>query len=283
MKTFLELTKPGITRLVVLTATAGFVLGTTGEIDLGLLVSLLVGTGLVASGTNALNQWWERDVDALMRRTRHRPLPSGRIGQGPALVFGAGLAAVGCAELFLLVNPLTALLAFLTVVSYVLVYTPLKRKSPLATIVGSFPGALPILGGWTAARDALSLEGWVLFNIMFLWQVPHFLALGWMYREDYRRGGLKMLSVIDPTGGSSGRQALLYALALLPASLMPGIWGLTGAASLIAGSALGALLVGTAYSFAREATSGRARRLFLASLAYLPLLLGVMIVERLAA
>jgi protoheme IX farnesyltransferase len=277
---YLALTKPSITRMVVLTSAAGCYLGSRGEVSLGLLAGTLVGTALVASGTNALNQWWERDVDARMERTRNRPLPAGRLTPASALYFALAISAAGVAALALLVNGLTALLGALSLTTYVLGYTPLKKRTSAATLVGTVPGALPILGGWTAATGSLEPGAWLLFGILALWQMPHFLALGWLYREDYGRGGLVMLGVRDPTGHRTGRHATVYASLLLILSVALTPAGMTGWAY-----ALAALTLGVAYLY----LSGRlafapspraARTLFVASLAYLPMLLLVMVLDQ---
>jgi protoheme IX farnesyltransferase len=280
---FLELTKPRITQLVVLTAAAGFYLGSRAAVNVWLLGHTLVGVALVAAGTNALNQLRERDVDARMRRTRGRPLPSGRVSPRAAAWFAAVISLVGVGYLVLAVNRLTAGLAALTLASYVLLYTPLKRTTTLNTLIGAVPGALPIVGGWTAAGGALGPAVTTLFAILFLWQLPHFLALAWVYREDYRRGGLAMLSVQDPDGRRTARTALYYAAVLLPVSVLPTLWGLTGA-----WYAGGAFLLGLAYVAASQmmtlaATSARARRVFVVSIVYLPALLTLMVLDKVAA
>jgi heme o synthase len=280
---FLELTKPRITQLVVLTAAAGFYLGARGTIDLRLLAHTLLGTALVAAGTNAFNQLRERDVDARMRRTQGRPLPSGRVTPAAAGAFAGVISLAGVADLALAVNLLTAGLAALTLASYVLLYTPLKRKTSLNTLIGAVPGALPIVGGWTAAGGDLGPAVLALFWILFLWQLPHFLALAWIYREDYRRGGLAMLCVTDPDGRATARMALLYAAALVPASLVPTLLGVTGALYFF-----GALVLGLAYAAVSARmipapTTARAWRLFLVSIVYLPALLTLMVLDKVAA
>lgn len=268
-----ELTKPGITRLVVLTAAAGFLLAARRAIDPALLAHALLGTALVAAGTNALNQWWERDADARMQRTRRRPLPTGRLRPEDAFAFATAIAVAGIVWLAAFVNTLTAALAAVSLVSYVFAYTPLKRRTPLALFLGAVPGALPILGGWTAAGGGLTAPGWVLFGILFLWQLPHFLALGWLYRDDYRDGGFAMLSRFDPDGRRTGRQALFYAAALFVVSLAPARVGLAGTPYVVGAAALGVALLGWSAEMARQPTPTRARRLFLASVLYLPALL----------
>lgn len=268
---------------MVLTAAAGFYLGSGAAVDLQLLVHTLLGTALVAGGTNAFNQLRERDVDARMQRTRGRPLPSGRITAGAAAAFAAVISLAGVGYLTLAVNLLTAGLAALTLTSYVLLYTPLKRKTSLNTLIGAVPGALPIVGGWTAAGGELGAAVSALFWILFLWQLPHFLALAWIYREDYQRGGLAMLSVEDPDGRHTGRMALLYAMALLPVSLLPTLLGVTGPLYFF-----GALVLGLAYAVVAAvmfgaATRPRAWRLFLVSIVYLPALLTLMVLDKVTA
>jgi heme o synthase len=285
----LALTKPRIVALVVLTAAAGYAMALpfvalavprgTAE-AWWLLGHALFGTALVAGGTSALNQVLERDVDARMRRTAARPLPAGRLGVAEATVFAWALAVLGLVELLLFVNALTALLAAATLLSYVFVYTPLKRRTHLATLIGAVPGALPIVGGWAAAGGTLDARAGSLFAILFLWQLPHFLALAWLYREDYARAGLHMLSVDDPGGAVTFRQAALNAVALVPATLVPVAQGMAHPAFAVAALALGAWLVARAVRAAREPTPKHARRLFTATLAYLPLLLGLLLLFR---
>jgi protoheme IX farnesyltransferase len=278
----IELTKPRIVLMVMLTVAAGFWMAALpGDTPL-LLFHLLLGTALVAGGTNALNQVAERDIDALMRRTRGRPMPAGRLSVLAATAFAWMAGSGGVIYLAAFVSPLVAALAVATLVSYVFLYTPLKRWTAASTLIGAVPGALPILGGWAAATGSLSLQGWVLFWILFLWQLPHFLALGWLYREDYARADLKMLSVADPDGRETFRYACLYAAALLPVSLVPAMLGLAGRVYFIGAALLsvGFLLVSAAA--ARRPTPVNARRVFQVSLAYLPLLLVLMVLNRTA-
>lgn len=280
MRALLELTKPRIVALVVLTTAAGFFLASPAP-DGVILLHTLIGTALVAAGTNAMNQWWERDADARMTRTRGRPLPSGRLAPGPALAFALAISGAGVIELWLFPGAATAALAAVTFASYVFVYTPLKRRTPFALLVGSVPGALPILGGWVAGGGGWTPPGWALFGLLFLWQVPHFLALAWLHREDYRTGGIAALVVEDIGGDRTGRQAVVYALALIPVSLAPVVWGTAGPVSAAAALALGVAFLAAAVAFARERSAPRARRLFALSVAYLPLLLAVFVAERL--
>jgi heme o synthase len=277
---YFQLTKPGITRMVLLTTGVGFYIASLADVNWLRLVHTLIGTFLAASGTNALNQYWERDLDGRMARTRNRPLPAGRMEARDALVFALATTLVGTAYLALTVNRITAAVVIASTISYVLIYTPLKRYTTLATIVGAVPGALPILAGWTAARGQLGPEGWALFWILFLWQMPHFLALAWMFREDYRSGGFAMLSVFDPSGGGTGRQALVYALALLPVSLMPTLLGITGATYFFGALVLGIGFTALGAALALRRTERRARRLFLASVLYLPALLLLMVIDK---
>ena len=265
---------------MLLTAAAGFYLGSGTQVDVGLLLRTLVGVALVAAGTNAFNQVRERDVDARMQRTQRRPLPSGRLSPRAAAVFAAVISLAGVAYLALAVNLLTAGLAALTLASYVLLYTPLKRRTTLNTLIGAVPGALPIVGGWTAAGGAIGPAVAALFWILFLWQLPHFLALAWIYREDYRRGGLAMLSVADTDGRHTGRMVLLYAMALLPVSLMPTVLGVTGGLYFFGALALGIGYAGASIAMTRAVTTSRAWRLFLVSIVYLPALLTLMVVDK---
>ena len=271
----MALAKPGIVRMVVLTAAVGFAVGVAPG-RWGVLPWLLVGTALVAGGTNALNQWWERNIDARMVRTAGRPLPSGRLAAGPALCWAVGLAVAGIWILRARTGPLTAWLAVGTLVSYVLVYTPLKTRTPHATLVGAVPGALPIVGGWTAAGGRLDAGAAGLFALVFLWQIPHFLALGHLYADDYRRGGIQLLGTADPR--AAGRQSLLYAVILLWASMLPARLGAGELYVLVAGLA-GVALAVLAWRFAAAADRGAARRVFLGSLAYLPVVLLVLVID----
>lgn len=280
---YLELTKPRITVMVLVTCVAGFVLarGVVG-LSLGealLLLHTLAGTALVASSASALNQVMEREQDGRMRRTAARPLPSGKLESARALAFGVALGVAGVAWLAAGVNPLTAVLGGSTVVSYVLIYTPLKRVSSLATVVGAAPGAMPPVMGWAAATDTLGPGAWALFGILFFWQLPHFLAIAWMYRADYERGGFPMLPVIEPDGGSTARQAVIWAAALIPLSLLPAALGLMGPVY-----AVGAVLLGLGYlaasvAFGRRRTGASGRTLLIASILYLPGILGAMLAD----
>jgi len=266
---YLELTKPRITFMVGVTALVGFVMASPGAVSLPRLLAALVGTGLVAAGASVLNMVLERDVDARMRRTRTRPLPAGRLRPTEALAFGLLLTAAGLGELLWLSGPTAALVAFFTWTSYVLVYTPLKRKTSLATLVGAVPGALPPVIGWAAARGAIEPGAVVLFTILFLWQVPHFLAIAWIYRDDYAEGGLPMLPVLDVDGRLTGRQTVVHSLALLLVSLAPVAAGMAGTVYLVGALLLDVALVVMAVRFAVYRSVPAARGLFFASLVYL--------------
>ena len=276
---FVELTKPGIISLILVTVAAGYYMGASGIHGLALFHTLL-GAALVAAGSNALNQIAERDLDARMRRTRSRPLPSGRIGVVEAQVFAWGLSFTGTAYLLTMVGPLVAALAAATLVSYVFLYTPLKRHTTLNTLVGGVPGALPIVGGWVAARGTIDLVALVLFAVLYLWQMPHFLALAWMLREDYARAGIRMLSIGDD-GSMTFRQAVGYSAALLPVTLVPSVLGATGIVYFFGAVALALWLLWESWMAGRLRTHERARRLFLTTVAYLPALLVLMMVDKL--
>ena len=228
MKEYLALTKPRITWLILMSTGIGFFFGAKGGWSWAVLLNTLLGTGLLASGTAALNQWFEREADAKMRRTRLRPLPSGTLSEERALVFGMAISAAGFFDLQLFVNPLAALLGALTLVSYLFIYTPLKQRSPHSTTIGAIPGAMPPLIGYAAASGMLNWEAAVLFAILFLWQFPHFYAIAWMYREDYERAGIRMLPVVEPDGESTARRILLFSLVLIPISLMPKYLAMAG-------------------------------------------------------
>jgi protoheme IX farnesyltransferase len=276
---YLALTKPRLNLLVVMTTLVAYYVGRRAGAPISELVHTVVGTSLVAGGASALNQVWERDTDKLMRRTRRRPLPDARVAVASARWFGAALTAAGLVELWLLVNPLSALVALSTMLTYMVWYTPLKLRSSLSTIVGAIPGALPALIGWAAATNSLSLPGWTLFAIVFLWQMPHFLAIAWMHRDDYARAGMPLLPVIEPDGRSTGRQAVLYAAATLPVSLLPTAVGLAGPRYLAAALVLGAIVLWLAFEFAATRSRGSARRLFFATISYLPLLWIVLVLD----
>jgi heme o synthase len=278
---FYELTKPGITRLVLVTTAAGFYLAGGASLNLLVMFNALIATALVASGTNALNQWFERDADAHMRRTAQRPLPSGRLSSREAFIFAWGISLLGLVYLAAFVNVLTAFVVGFTLSSYVFIYTPLKRKTWVSTIIGAVPGALPIIAGWTATGKPLDAAAWALFAIMFVWQMPHFYALAWIYREDYRNAGFQMLTVVDSTGSRAARQALMYAAVLIPISLLPTLFGLTGVIYSVGALVLGVgFLLPTVVMLVRGPNEKLAWKTFAASIIYLPLLLILMVIDK---
>jgi protoheme IX farnesyltransferase len=283
----LALAKPRIVLMVLVTMAVGYGMAPwlgvmSTPVWLFGLFHALVGTALVAGGTNALNQVAERDVDALMARTARRPLPSARLQVHEATVFAWFIGASGVAYLAIFINTLTAVLAALTLASYVFVYTPLKRRTPLSTLIGAVPGALPIVGGWTAAGGPLDTRASILFAILFLWQLPHFLALSWIYRDDYARAGLQMLSVEDADGRTTFRQAALHAAALIPVSLAPAVVGMGGPLYFAGAAVLSGGYLWASVAAARHPSRDSARRLFAASLIYLPSVLALMIADRIA-
>src|SRR3954452_8860130 len=225
---YIQLTKPRITWLILMSTAVGFYFGAANGWTWQVLLHTLVGTGLIASGTAALNQWWEREADAKMRRTQDRPLPSNRLNSRNALIFSIGLSVIGSAELWFAVNPLTSLLGVFTLTTYLFVYTPMKRRTPHSTTVGAIPGAMPPLIGFAASHGSLTAEGWILFAILFLWQFPHFYAIAWMYREDYAKADMRMLSVVEPDGLSTARRIFWTSIALLPLSILPRFFGMAG-------------------------------------------------------
>src|SRR5947209_14310028 len=276
----IELTKPRITSLIVLTAAAGFSLGSRGPISYLLLLHAMIGIGLLASGLGTLNEFMERDLDRLMRRTADRPLPTHRLQPYEALWFGLTLTIGAELYLALFTNSLTSILGLTVVAGYLFAYTPLKTRSTFSTFVGAFPGAMPPVLGWTAARGHLDVTTLVLFAILFLWQFPHFLAIAWMYREDYGRAGICMLPVVEPDGRVTAQQIVSYTLLLLPVSLLPTMLGITGRVYLVAALVLGMLFLWTAVRAALSKSNQHARQLLLASVLYLPLLFGVMVLNR---
>jgi protoheme IX farnesyltransferase len=276
-----DLVKARLTFLVLLTTLVGFYVGVRGPADYWLMFHTLLGTALVACGAAALNQLWEREHDARMRRTADRPLPSGRMQPETVLVFGGACSIAGLLYLAFAVNLLTSLLGAITLASYIFIYTPLKRVTWLNTAVGAIPGALPPVMGWAAARNELTGEGWALFAILFFWQIPHFLAIAWMYRDEYAQAGFVMLPSIDPEGFRTGRQAVSHTLGLLTVSLTPYLFRLAGSLYVVGALALGLVFMGAAVQFSRQLTRTRARQLFFASILYLPLLLGLMVFDKL--
>lgn len=275
-----ELSKARLSGLVLLTTLAGFYLGSSSPASFGLMFHALGGTALLAIGAAALNQLLERDLDARMRRTENRPLPSGRIQPDTVLIFGGACSAAGLVWLALQANLLTSLLGAATLASYLFVYTPLKRKTTLNTVIGAIPGALPPLMGWTAATGQIGVGGWSLFAILFFWQLPHFLAIAWMYRDDYARAGFVMLPVVDTDGGRTGRSSVSHTLGLISISLFPFVLGISGKLYAIGAILLGFGFLIFAIRFSRALTRASARNLFFASIVYLPLLLGLMAFDK---
>ena len=277
---YIELTKPRITFLIVLTSAAGFCLGSRGAVNYLTFMHAMIGISLLSSGIATLNQFMERDLDGLMRRTENRPLPSGRLAPFEALWFGIALTLSAELYLALSVNVLTAALGLTVIAGYLFLYTPLKTRTSLSTAVGAVPGAMPPLIGWAAARGEIDVAAWVLFAILFLWQFPHFLAIAWMYREDYGRAGIRMLPVVEPDGRVTGQQIILYSLMLVPVSLLPAFLGISGRFYLIAALILGLLFLASSIRAALSKSNQHARQLLLASVLYLPLLFGVMVLNR---
>ena len=280
---YVTLAKPRLNLLVVATTLAGYYMASPHATGWMLLVHTLVGTALVASGASAFNQLLEIEADGLMRRTRARPLPSGRMAPARAQTFALVLSVLGVAQLAAFVNWLAAGVALATLLTYTVFYTPLKKRTSLATVVGGVPGALPPMIGWAAVRNTLSIEAWILFGIVFLWQMPHFLAIAWMYREDYKRAGFPLLPIVEPDGASTGRQAVMYAAALVPLSLAPTAAGMSGIAYLAGAAVMSAVFLALAVRFAWHRTTPDARRLFFGSILYLPLLWILMVVNRVAS
>lgn len=276
-----DLFKARLTSLVLLTTLVGFYLGSIGNVDYWLMLNTVLGTALIASGASALNQLWERKYDALMRRTADRPLPSGRLQPSTVLRIGCGVGLLGFLYLAIAVNLLTALLGAASLLSYVFLYTPLKRVTWMNTIVGAFPGGLPPLMGWAAAQGQVGMGGWTLFGIQALWQLPHFMSIAWIYREEYAKAGFKMLPVLDPDGHRTARQAFWPTLLLIPVSVLPYFLRLNGVAYLGTAVVLGITFLGLALLFARRLTQRSARHLFYFSLLYLPLLMAVMVLNKL--
>ena len=268
LRDYAVLSKARIVMMVLITTAAGYVFAAP-HVNVLLLINTLIGTALVAAGTNALNQYVEREHDARMRRTRTRPLPDGRITPRSALIFSTAIAIIGTVYLVATVNVLTAVLGALTLTSYIFVYTPLKRVSTICTVIGAVPGAIPPLMGWTAATGSVGVGGWILFGILFFWQLPHFMAISWIYREDYGRAGFAMLSVRDTDGTATARQAILYSLGLVAVSALPPLFGLAGIGYLAGAMVAGVALTAVAIAFFFERSNRNARRLFMLSNIYL--------------
>lgn len=275
-----ELVKARLTSLVLITTLVGFYAGSSSPVDYWRMLHAMLGTALLACGASALNQFLERELDAKMRRTGDRPLPSGRMSADAVLLIGVVLSIVGLADLIFFVNKLTAFLGALTLISYVFIYTPLKRVTTLNTLIGAVPGAIPPLMGWTGATGEVSAAGWSLFAILFLWQLPHFMAIAWLYREDYARAGFQMLPIIDPDGRRTAAQAVCHAFGLIPVSLFPALLGVTGVIYFVGAVLLSVGFFIFAFRFSRVVSTERARQLFIASIVYLPVLLGLLVLDK---
>ncbi len=287
---FIELMKPELTGLSVMTALCGYYLGSGASFDLTMFFHMALGTLLIGGGAGALNQYVERDLDALMRRTERRPLPSGRMMPSEALAFGLIVSFLGMIELTVFTNFLTGFLGALTWSTYLFLYTPLKRITPLSTVIGGIPGAIPPMMGWTAARGSLSAESWILFGILFFWQMPHFFSLAWMYRKDYAKAGFRILTVTDEKGTRTSKQILVYSIGLLPVSIAPTLMKMTGVQTLFFAIALGMVFLVYAsfmlkfslspQPYAVKKVNQYTRRLFFSSLVYLPVLMVVMALDK---
>lgn len=277
---YFDLTKPRITFLVVLSALAGFALASPSPINWLLFLHTTLGVALLSSGISTLNQYWERNLDGLMERTKSRPLPMGKMSPRGALAFGIAISLVAEIYLAWLVNPLTAAWGFVALASYLFLYTPLKTRTHWCTFIGAFPGALPPLLGWAAVRNEVGIEAWVLFGIMFFWQFPHFHAIATMYREDYGRASIRMLPVIEPDGKSTARQIVGYTIALVAISVLPTLLGFSGWVYLAGAVVFGAWFLHASLKTAKEMTRDQARQLLKVSVIYLPLLFGLMVFSR---
>ena len=284
MQPYIELTKPRITWLILMSTAIGFVFGLSvspgGAFSWWTLFHTVCGTALIASGTAALNQWYESEADAKMHRTRQRPIPSGRILPGRALGFALALSGLGFAQLTWMVNPLTGFLGLFTLATYIFLYTPMKQRSPHSTTIGAIPGAMPPLIGFAAAAGVLTWPAMALFAILFVWQFPHFYAIAWMYREDYGRAGIRMLPVVEPDGESTARRILVFLLILIPVSAAPTLLGLTGMIYLAGALLLGLYFLYSGVRVFRDRSLPHARAVLLASVMYLPALYGLMLLDR---
>src|SRR5215472_14137121 len=289
LRDYVQLTKPRITWLILMSTAIGYFFGLPragywrtflGSVDLVSLFHTIVGTGLIASGTAALNQWYEREADRRMRRTAQRPLPAGRLSAERALAFGVALSIAGFVELWLGVNLLSGVIGAFTLASYLFLYTPLKQRTWWSTTVGAIPGAMPPIIGYAAARGAISADAWVLGAILFLWQFPHFYSIAWMYKDDYARAGIRMLPVVEPDCRSTARQIVLYGLALIPVSLVPSMLGMSGRIYLIGALLLGLWFLYSGVRVAIHRSIARARSVLVASVLYLPLIYGLMLIDR---
>ena len=276
---YYELTKPRIAFLLVLTSAAGFYLGSNGGFDAVRFANAMISIALLAFGVSTLNQYLERHIDPLMERTAKRPLPTQRLAPIEALIFGILLCVAAEVYLFVAINTLTGVLGLIVIVGYVLLYTPLKTRTSASTAIGAIPGAMPPLMGWTAAANDITLGAWAMFVTQFLWQFPHFLAIAWMYRDQYAKAGILMLPVVEPSGRITGRQIVLFTLMLVPVSFAPFFLGFAGIIYLIAAAILGSVFLWSSISAARSKTNESARRLLYASVIYLPLLFLILVLD----
>ncbi|MEB2362525.1 MAG: protoheme IX farnesyltransferase [Bryobacteraceae bacterium] len=280
MRDYLELTKPRVTWLILMSTGVGYFFGLRGGWDVLVLLHTVLGTALIASGTFTLNQWYEREADSKMRRTQARPLPAGRITPRKAFAFGVILSIAGSLELWLGANWLTSVLGLFTLLSYIGAYTPLKQRSRHSTTIGAIPGAMPPLIGYAASAGTLTLEAWILFAILFFWQFPHFYSIAWLYREDYARAGIQMLPVVEPDGQSTARQILITSVLLIPISMLPSLLSMAGKLYLAGAFALGVVFFYSGLRVALERTRVRARGVLIASVLYLPALYSLMLLDR---
>ena len=280
MGRYLELTKPRITCFILMSTAIGFVCGMRAGVPWVTLIHTLIGTALIASGTAALNQWYEREADAKMNRTMARPIPSGRVSGPHALIFGIFLSIAGFADLWFGANPLTGMLGLFTLASYLFLYTPMKQRSPHSTTLGAIPGAMPPLISFAAAAGTLNWDAWILYAILFLWQFPHFYAIAWMYRADYAKAGIRMLPVVEPDGESTARRMLYFSAVLLPVSVLPKFFAMAGNFYLAGALALGAYYLYASIRSVVDCSVVRARQVLLASVLYLPFLYGLLVLDR---
>ena len=280
IRDLVELVKARLTLLVLLTTAVGFYLGADSPINFAALLHTVFGTAAAAAGAAALNQWWEYKLDALMHRTRSRPVPTGRMRPRDAVILGAALSIFGVAYLAFVCNALSAALAAITIIIYIFAYTPLKRVSTFNTALGAVPGALPPMIGWAAARGTLNAGAWMLFAILFFWQLPHFFAIAWMYRDDYARAGFQMISSDDRTGERSASQSVFFCMLLFIVAGLPAFLGIATVFYLLAELVLGGVFIAVAMRFLKTRATSDARRLFITSIIYLPLLLGALVLSK---
>lgn len=279
MLAYVELTKPRIAFMLVLTAAAGFFVGSNQSLNYVLFANAMIGIALLAFGVATLNQWLERHTDRLMKRTAGRPLPAGRLGSAEALIFGILQCTVAEIYLAVLVNPLTAFLGLIVIVGYVLLYTPLKTRTTISTAIGAIPGAMPPLMGWTSAANEISIGAWSLFVLLFLWQFPHFFAIAWIYKEDYSRAGILMLPVVEADGKLTARQIVLFSIMLVPVSFAPFFFGFAGPIYLAGAAVLGLWFLFESFRAARGRTAEKAKRLMFVTILYLPLIFGLLVAD----